>query len=150
MQAATEAHLELKQSGRLDWQPTQEEIIKQRGHAPKVEKAETRLEIDEARPMRETNKTLALIEALAIAEVSGRLDEMKVAHDRGQAYYFMWIRELVSIAYAHGTDSPEWQASIEKWAPKLHEPGFARQAAQMVADIYNRWKVKLPPKPTAG
>ena len=148
-QAATDVHLELEKSGRLDWQPSQEAIIESRGHAPKVEKAETRLEIDEARPIEESNKTLALIEALAIQEVGGRLDEMKVAHYHGQEYYFMWIRELVSIANEHGTDSPEWKGSIEKWAPKLHDPEFAREAAKMVADIYNRWKSKLPPRPAA-
>jgi len=37
--------------------------------------------------------------------------------------------------------------NVQNWAPKLHDPEFAREAAQMVADIYNRWKVKLPPKP---
>ena len=111
-----------------------------------MERAETRLEIDEARPIAESNKTLALIEALAIQEVGGRLDDMKLAHYRGQEYYFMWIRELVGIAYTHGTDSPEWKASVEQWAPKLQFPEFAREAAKMVANIYNRWKVKLPPR----
>jgi transcriptional regulator with XRE-family HTH domain len=147
VQAATDAHLELEKSGRLDWQPSEEAIIKNRGHAPKVEKAETRLEMDEVRPVDESNKTLALIEALAIQEVGGRLDDMKVAHYQGQEYYFLWIRELIAIAYEHGTDSPEWKASVEQWAPKLEYPEFAREAAKMVADIYNRWKVKLPPKP---
>jgi len=144
--AADQAYRELLGSGRLDWAPSQDEIIKNRGHAPKVEKAETRLEIDEARPTVESNKTLALIEALAIQEVGGRLDEMKLAHYQGQEYYFMWIRELVSIAYEQGTDSPEWKASVERWAPKLQFPEFAREAAKMVADIYSRWKVTLPPK----
>ena len=105
------------------------------------------MEIDEARPIEESNKTLALIEALAIQEVGGRLDDMKVAHYHGQEYYFMWIRELVGIAYAYGTDSPEWKASVEQWAPKLHDPQFAREAAKMVADIFNRWKSTLPPRP---
>jgi hypothetical protein len=54
---------------------------------------------------------------------------------------------LVGIAYAHGIDSPEWKASVDKWAPKLPFPEYAREAAKMVADLYNRWKVKLPPKP---
>jgi transcriptional regulator with XRE-family HTH domain len=144
--AADQAYRELLGSGRLDWAPSQEEIIKNRGHAPKVEKAETRLEIDEARPTEESNKTLALVEALAIQEVGGRLDDMKLAHYHGQEYYFMWIRELVAIAYAHGTDSPEWKASVEQWVPKLQFPEYAREAAKTVADLYNRWKVKLPPK----
>jgi transcriptional regulator with XRE-family HTH domain len=145
--AADQAYRDLLLSGRLDWEPTPEEVVKRRGRAPKVEKAETRLEIDEARPIVESNKILSLIDSLAIAEVGGRLDEMKVAHYHGQDYYFMWIRELVGIAYAQGTDSPEWKASVEQWAPKLHDPEFAREAAKMVADIYDRWKVKLPPGP---
>ncbi len=146
--AAEQAYRELLGSGRLDWAPSEEEIIKKRGHAPRVEKAEIRLEIDEARPVAESNKILALIEALAIQEVGGRLDDMKLAHYHGQEYYFMWIRELVGIAYAHGTDSPEWKASVEKWAPKLQFPDYAREAAKTVAATYNRWKVRLPPKPT--
>jgi hypothetical protein len=40
-------------------------------------------------------------------------------------------------------------AEVEKWVPKLHDPEFAREAAVIVADIYNRWKVKLPPKQKA-
>jgi transcriptional regulator with XRE-family HTH domain len=143
--AAHQAYRELLLAGRLDWQPTEEEIVKTRGHAPKVEKAEIRLEMDEASPVFESNKILALIDSLAISAVGGRLDEMKVAHYKGQQYYFMWIRELVAIAYAHGTDSPAWQASIEKWTPKLPLPEFAPEAAKMTADIYNRWKVRLPP-----
>jgi len=30
--------------------------------------------------------------------------------------------------------------------PKLHDPEFAREAAVMIADVFNRWKSKLPPK----
>jgi transcriptional regulator with XRE-family HTH domain len=145
--AANQAYRVLLLAGRLDWQPTEEEIIKTRGHAPRAEKAEIRLEMDEASPVFESNKILALIDSLAISAVGGRLDEMKVAHYHGQEYYFRWIRELVSIAFAHGIDSPEWKASIETWAPKLPHPEFAPEAAKMTADIYNRWKVKLPPKP---
>ncbi len=148
--AAEQAYRELLGSGRLDWAPSEEEIIKNRGHAPRVEKAETRLEIYEARPIEESNKILALIEALAIQEIGGRLDDMKLAHYHGQEYYFLWINELVGIAYAHGTDSPEWKASVDKRAPKLSFPDYAREAAKTVAAIYNRWKVKLPAKQKTG
>jgi len=72
---------------------------------------------------------------------------MKVGFHHGREYYIFWIHELIPIAYAHGTDSPEWKAEVEKWVPKLHDAEFAREAAKMVADIYNRWKSKLPPKP---
>ncbi len=149
-QAANDAQLELDRSGRLDWQPTQEEIIKVRGHAPRVEKAETRLEMDEVRPTAVANKTLGLIDAQAMLAVDARLDELKLTHHHGKDYYVAWIHELILIAYEHGTDSPAWKASVEKWAPRLPYPEFARDAAQMVADVYNRWKVKLPPRPTAG
>ena len=144
--AGNQAYRELLLAGRLDWEPTPEELVKNRGHAPRIEKAETRLEMDEARPVAESNKMLALIDSLAVSAVGGRLDEMKLAHYHGQEYYFTWIRELVAIAYSHGTDSPEWRASVETWAPKLQYPEFAREAATMVADIYDRWKVKLPPR----
>ena len=146
-QAATDAHLELEKSGRLDWEPSQEAIVKNRGYASKVEKAETRLEMDEARPIEASNKLLAVIEAEAIRAVNGPLERMKVALHQGRQYYIFWIRELIPIAHEHGTDSPEWKANVEKWVPKLHEPEFASEAAKMVADIFNRWKSTLPPRP---
>ena len=149
LKAATDVHLELEESGRLDWQPTEVEIIKRRGHAPKVERAETRLEMDELSPGMQYNKTLGLIRAMAVQAVGARLDELRLAHHRGKEYYYFWIDRLIPIADEHGTDSPEWKANVEKWVPKLHYPDFAREAAQMVADIYNRWKVKFPPKPNA-
>jgi transcriptional regulator with XRE-family HTH domain len=144
--AANQAYRELFLSGRLDWEPTQEEIIKNRGSAPKVVKAETRLEIDEARPVLAGNKILAVIDAEAIQAVNERLEKRKVGFYQGRQYYVFWIHELIPVAYEHGTDSPEWKAEVAKWVPKLHDPEFAREAAVMVADIYNRWKVKLPPK----
>jgi hypothetical protein len=150
MQAATDAHFELEKSGRLDWEPTQEEIIKNRGSAPKVLKAETRLEMDEVRPIEASNKMLGAIAAVAIQAVNKRLEKTKLAFHHGREYYIFWIRELIPIAYRWGTDSPEWKAEVEKWVPKLHDPEFAREAAKTVADLYNRWKVKLPPKPTTG
>jgi transcriptional regulator with XRE-family HTH domain len=146
MQAATDAHLELEQLGRLDWQPTQEEIIKKRGHAPKVEKAETRLEMDELAPGVGRNKALSLVRSMAVQAVAARLDELKLAHHRGKEYYYYWIDRLIPIADEHGTDSPEWKAEVEAWVPKLHDPKVAREAAMMIADVFNRWKIKLPPK----
>jgi len=147
LKAATDAHLELKQSGRLDWQPTQEELIKQRGHAPKVEKAETRLEMDELSPGIAYSKTLSEIRTAALLAVDLRLDKLKLDWYHVKKYYYAWIDRLIPIADEHGTDSPEWQAEVDATAPKLHDPEFAREAAKIVADLYNRWKVKLPPKP---
>jgi hypothetical protein len=57
---------------------------------------------------------------------------------------------VLRIAHEHGTDSPEWEAEVERWVPKLHDPEFVREAAKMVADVFNLWKVKLPPKQIAG
>jgi hypothetical protein len=144
VQAATNAHLELERSGRLDWQPSEEEIIKNRGYAPKVEKAETRLEMDEVRPIEASNKLLGVIGAVAQEAVDSRLRELKLEYYHGRDYYYRWINELIPIAYAHGTESPEWKANVEKWAPRLHDEKVAREAAVMIADVYNRWKVKLP------
>ena len=145
---ANQAYRELLLAGRLDWEPTQEEIIKNRGSAPKVLKAETRLEMDEVRPIELSNKLLGAIASVAIAAVNKPLEKMRLSFQHGRQYYIFWIHELVPIAYKYGTDSPEWKANVEKWVPKLHDPEFAREAANMVADIYNRWKVKLPLSPS--
>ena len=146
--AATAAHHELAISGRLDWQPTEEEIIKQRGHAPRVEKAETRLEMAEFEPGLARNRTLSLIRSLAIQAVAAKLDKLRLAHHQGKEYYYHWIDRLIPIADRHGTDSPEWQAEVEATVPRLHVPQVAREAAALIADVFNRWKVRLPPKPT--
>jgi len=141
--AATAAHHELAISGRLDWQPTEEEIIKQRGHAPRVEKVETRLELAESEPGLARNRTLSLIRSLAIQAVAGKLDKLRLAHHQGKEYYYHWIDRLIPIADKHGTDSPEWQAEVEATVPKLHDQQVAREAAALIADVYNRWKAKL-------
>jgi hypothetical protein len=150
LKAATDAHFELEQSGRLDWKPTEEEIIKQRGHAPKVERAETRLEMDEIAPGVEYNKTLAEIGMAALLAVDLRLDELKLDWYYVKQHYYAWIDRLIPIAEKHGADSPEWQAEVDATAPKLHDPALAREAAAIVAKTFNQWKVKLPPKPTTG
>jgi hypothetical protein len=46
--------------------------------------------------------------------------------------------------------SPGTQQKTPDAAPKLHDPGFAPEAAKLVADIYDRWKVKLPPQQETG
>ena len=55
--------------------------------------------------------------------------------------------QLVLTAHEYSTDSTEWRACVDGWAPRLAEPEFAREAVQIVADIYNTWKVKFSPKP---
>ena len=150
LKAATDAHFELEQSGRLDWQPTEEEIIKQRGHAPKVEKAETRLEMDEIAPGVEYNKALAQVGMAALLAVDLRLDELKLDWYYVKQHYYAWIDRLIPIADEHGTDSQEWQAEVDATAPKMHDPALARETAAIVAKTFNQWKVKLPPKPAAG
>ncbi len=147
--AATQAHDELASSGRLDWQPTPEEVIKRRGRAPKVEKAETRLEMDELGPGIEYNKTLGEIRVAALLAVDLRLDELKLDWYYVKQYYYAWIDRLIPIADEHGTDSPKWRAEVDATAPKMHDEAIAREAAAIVAETFNRWKVKLPPKPGA-
>ncbi len=147
--AAYDAHAELQQSGRLDWKPTEEEIVKRAGHVPKVEKAETRLAMDEVAPGVDHNKTLGYIRAMAVQAVAARLDKLRLAHHQGKEYYYYWIDRLIPIADEHGTDSPEWQAEVEATVPKLHDPAVARDVAGIIAKAFDKWSAKLPPRPTA-
>jgi transcriptional regulator with XRE-family HTH domain len=147
LQAATEAYTALAVSGRLDWQPTQEQIIKARGRAPSVEKAETRLEIAEAAPVTEYNKSYAFVSSMVMSAVAARLDELKLDHYYVKRHYFNWLVELLPIAVEHGADSAEWKANVDKWAPRLHDPAIAREAAALAAKAFNIWKVRLQPVP---
>jgi transcriptional regulator with XRE-family HTH domain len=148
--AAAEAYGELRDTGRLDWEPSPEELIKRRGRAPKVEKTEIRLEMDEARPGIDYSKTLGLIRAVALQAVGAKLDALKLDYYYVKRHYFAWMDRLIPIADEHGTDSPEWQAEVDATAPKLHDPALAREAAALVANTFDIWKVKLPPRPEAG
>lgn len=150
LKAATDAHLELKQSGRLDWKPTEDEIVRRAGHPPKVDKAETRLEMDEVGPSMEYNKTLGSIRALAVQAVAARLDALKLDWYYVKKYYFFWIDRLIPIADEHGTDSPEWRAEVDATAPKMHDEAIAREAAALVAKSFDQWKAKLPPRLQPG
>jgi transcriptional regulator with XRE-family HTH domain len=147
LKAATEAHLELKDSGRLDWQPTQEEIIKQRGHAPKVEKAETRLEMDTVSQVTAQNEAFGLVRAMVVLAVVARLDELRLAHHQGKDRYINWVDALLPVAVEYGTDSPEWKARVNADASKSRDPALTRQVAAIIVKTFNQWKVKLPPKP---
>jgi transcriptional regulator with XRE-family HTH domain len=148
LKAATDAHRELEQAGRLDWQPTQEEIIKRRGHAPKVEKAETRMEMDALAPVLARNRAEALVQAMVQGAVCTRLEKLHLDFET-QRYYIWWIQRLVPIGAEHGTDSREWQADVEATVPKMHDPALARSVAEQIAEVFNRWKVRIPPKPSA-
>ena len=145
---ASEAYQELFDTGRLDWEPSAEELIKRRGRAPKVEKTEIRLEMDEAGPGIVYSKTLGLIRAVALQAVSAKLDALKLDYYYVKRHYYAWIDVLVPIADKHGTDSPEWRAEVDATAPKLHDEAIAREAAALVANTFDLWKAKLPPKPT--
>jgi transcriptional regulator with XRE-family HTH domain len=147
LDAATRSYNELLVSGRLDWQPTQEEIIKRRGHAPRVLRAEARLDIDEATPVADENRAYGLIKAMVLLAVNARLDEQKLDHYWVKKHYVAWLGRLLEIALARGTDSPEWQAEVDATAPRLHNEAFARSMAVLAADTFNLWKVRLPPKP---
>ena len=148
--AASDAYQELFDTGRLDWEPSPEELIKRQGRAPKVEKTEIRLEMDEAGPGIDYSKTLGLIRAVALQAVSARLDALKLDYYYVKRHYFTWIDRLIPIADEHGTDSPEWQAEVDATAPKLHDEAVAREAAALVANTFDLWKAKLGPRPEAG
>jgi hypothetical protein len=148
--AASEAYQELFDTGRLDWEPSPEELIKRRGHAPKVEKTEIRLEMDEAGPGIVYSKTLGLIRAVAFQAVSARLDALKLDYFYVKRHYYAWVDRLIPIADEHGIDSPAWRAEVDATAPKLHDEAIAREAATIVANTFDLWKAKLPPKTTAA
>ena len=79
--------------------------------------------------------------------VSAKLDEQKLDHHFVKRYYHDWIDRLLPIALEHGTGSPEWQAEVDATAPRLHDETFARATASLAAQTFEKWKVKLPPKP---
>ena len=60
LDAATQSYNQLLLSGRLDWEPTQEEVIRRHGQAPRVLKAEARMDIQEAKPVSEQNRSFGL------------------------------------------------------------------------------------------
>jgi len=146
LNTASEAYCELLDSGRLDWEPSPEELIKRRGHAPRVLKAETRLETDEAKPVSEQNRAYGLIRAMVFMAVNEKLDEQKLDFYLVKRHYNGWVDRLLPIALAHGTGSPEWQAEVDATAPRLHDETFARAMAALAAKTYDQWKVKLPPR----
>jgi transcriptional regulator with XRE-family HTH domain len=144
LEAATQSYIKLLLSDRLDWEPTQLEIISRRGQAPKVLKAEARLDMDEAKPVSEQNRAYGLIRAMVMMAVNARLDEQKLDFYLVKRHYNGWVDRLLEIALAHGTDSPEWQAEVDATAPRLHDETFARATAALAADTFEQWKVKLP------
>ncbi|MCX6844420.1 MAG: helix-turn-helix domain-containing protein [candidate division WOR-3 bacterium] len=149
LKAATDAHLELERSGRLDWQPTEEEIVKMAVYPPKVLKAETRLEADSASPVTAYNKAFGLVKAMVVQAVVARLDELRLAHHDGKDRYINWVDALLPLALEYGTDSPEWKARVYADVSKSRDPALTRQVAAIIVKTFNQWKVKLPPKPTA-
>jgi len=148
--AAMRSYQQLLLSGRLDWEPTQEEIIRRRGQAPAVLKAEVRLEIDEARPVSEENKAQNLVRVMVQMAVNEKLEEKKLDHFSVKRHYQAWIDRLVEIGFRHGPGSPEWQTAVDATAPKLHDEAFARQMAALAAETFNRWtKPRAPGGPSA-
>jgi transcriptional regulator with XRE-family HTH domain len=146
LDVATQSYNQLLLSGRLDWEPTQLEIISRRGQAPKVQKAEARLDMDEAKPIGEQNKAEGLIRAMVFTAVNAKLDEQKLDFYYVKRHYHNWVDRLLEIALAHGTGSAGWQAEVDATAPKLHDEPFARATAALAAQTFDQWKTKLPPK----
>jgi transcriptional regulator with XRE-family HTH domain len=150
LDAATQSYNQLLLAGRLDWEPTQEEIIKRHGQAPRILKTEARLDMDEVKPVAQQNKAEGLIRAMVQIAVNAKLDEQKLDFYLVKRHYNGWVDRLLQIALAHGTDSAEWQAEVDATAPRLHDEPFARAIAALAAETFERWKAKLPPKPSAG
>ena len=150
LDAATQSCNQLLLSGRLDWEPTQEEIIRRHGQAPRILKTEARLDIEEAKPVSDQNKAQGLIRAMVQIAVNEKLEEQKLDFYFVKRHYLGWVGRLLDIAFEHGTGSPEWQAEVDATAPKLHDETFARAMATLAAETYERWKVKLQPKPPAA
>jgi transcriptional regulator with XRE-family HTH domain len=150
LDAATQSYDQLLLSGRLDWEPTQEEIIRRHGQAPKILKAEAQMDIEEAKPVSERSKAESLVRTMVFMAVNQKLDEQKLDFYFVKRYYHAWMDRLVQIAFAHGTDSPEWQSEVDATAPRLHDETFARATAALAAATFDRWKVKLQPKPPAA
>jgi transcriptional regulator with XRE-family HTH domain len=144
--AATEAHSELLLSGRLDWEPTDTQIVKAAGRAPKVERAETRLELDELRPRSEYEKAVWLVRSMVKSAGNAHLEKLRLDFET-RKHYLPWLDRLVAIAVEHDANSAEWQAEVERAAPRLHDPAVARAVAAIAADAFSRWKKRIPTEP---
>jgi transcriptional regulator with XRE-family HTH domain len=149
LDAATQSYNQLLLLGRLDWEPTQEEIIRRRGQAPKILKAEARMDIEEAKPASERSKAESLVRTMVFMAVNQKLEERKLDFYLVKRHYHAWVDRLLRIALAHGAGSKEWQAEVDATAPRLHDEVFARAMATLAAQTFEQWKVKLPPKPPA-
>ena len=103
----------------------------------------------EAAPFFAHDATLCLTRAMVIQAVNRRLEADRLDFQLVKRHCFTWIGELIPIGDAHGTDSPEWRAKVEKWVPKLHDPAVAREATAIIADTFNRWKNKVETVPLA-
>jgi transcriptional regulator with XRE-family HTH domain len=148
LQAATDAHDELERTGRLEWEPTPDQIVAARGHAPAVTKAEIRLAKEEVQPSTLYAMNVGLVRSMVSNTVNRRLEELRLDFQTRNPY-LRWTRNLVAIAVDHGTDSPEWRAEIDRAAPKLHDPQLAREIATLAATTFEVWKIRIPPKPAA-
>jgi hypothetical protein len=148
--AAAGAYSELATSGRLGWEPTEEEIVRTRGNAPKVLRAETRMEMDAAGPQADFSRALALVHAAVFMAMEDRLSAARLDHYSVKRFYYGWLGRLLEVAVKYGTDSAEWRADIDASAPKMHDEAFARETMAVVARTFDRWKVTLQPRPAAA
>ena len=146
LQAATDAHDELKRTGRLEWEPTPDQIVAARGHAPAANKAENRLAEEEVQPSVLYQMSIGLVRNMVSSAVNRRLEELRLDFQTRNPYR-QWARNLVDIAIEHGTDSPEWRAETDRAAPRLHDPALAREVASSAAATFEVWKSRIPPKP---
>jgi hypothetical protein len=144
--AAVEAFFELERTGKLDWMPSARQILAAGCRAPRVERAEVRLEFEEFRPTAEYCKACSLVAIMVDAAVTRTLERLRLDFATRRPLQ-NWVNRLVGIAIEHGVGSPEWQADVEATVPRVYDPELGRAIVKQVVEEFERWKVRIPPKP---
>jgi len=145
-QAGADAHAELLRTGRLEWEPTPEQIIAARGRPPKVERAETRLELDELEPFAVRNKEIGLVRTMVAAAVSTWMEQQRLDYNTSRMYRSL-VERLVYTAVEHGWGSARWHAEVERDVPKMHDRAFGEKVLGVATEAFAVWKVRIPPRP---
>jgi len=80
---------------------------------------------------------------MVVQAVVAYLDELKLEHYQGKDRYINWIDVLLPVAVEHGVNSSEWRAKVSADAAKSQNPALTNQVAAIVAETFDRWKLKL-------
>ena len=76
--------------------------------------------------------------------VEEKLERQKLDFFHVKQNYHTMVDRLAEIAFKHGTDSAEWRADVDAFAPRLHAEALARQMATAAAETFNLWSKHLP------